>query len=39
MPLDLGSSEQVIADTWALVPTLFNECYIGGWTAAHSAKP
>src|SRR5260370_30862486 len=35
VPLDLASSEQVIADPWVLVPTLFNECYIGGWTAAH----
>jgi predicted transcriptional regulator of viral defense system len=35
VPLDLAGSEQVIADPWVLVPTLFNECYIGGWTAAH----
>jgi len=33
--LDLAGSEQVVADPWVLVPTLFNECYIGGWTAAH----
>jgi predicted transcriptional regulator of viral defense system len=35
VPLDLASSEQVVADPWVLVPTLFNQCYIGGWTAAH----
>src|SRR5260370_12691803 len=35
VPLDLAGSEQVVADPWVLVPTLFNECYIGGWTAAH----
>src|SRR5258707_10613979 len=35
VPLDLASSEQVLSDPWVLVPTLFNECYIGGWTAAH----
>jgi predicted transcriptional regulator of viral defense system len=35
VPLDLAGSEQVLADPWVLVPTLFGECYIGGWTAAH----
>src|SRR5262249_48571175 len=35
VPLDLAGSEQVIADPWVLVPTLYGECYIGGWTAAH----
>src|ERR1700736_6409127 len=35
VPLDLAGNEQVIADPWILVPTLFNQCYIGGWTAAH----
>lgn len=35
VPLDLAGSEQVIADPWTLVPTLFGQCYIGGWTAAH----
>src|ERR1035437_5894347 len=35
VPLDLAGSEQVIADPWALVPELYGECYIGGWTAAH----
>lgn len=35
VPLDLAGSEQVIADPWVLVPALFNQCYIGGWTAAH----
>jgi predicted transcriptional regulator of viral defense system len=35
VPLDLAGSEQIIADPWVLVPSLFNQCYIGGWTAAH----
>lgn len=35
VPLDLSGSEQVVGDPWVLVPTLFGQCYIGGWTAAH----
>jgi hypothetical protein len=35
VPLDLAGSEQVVADPWVLVPTLFGQCYIGGWAAAH----
>jgi predicted transcriptional regulator of viral defense system len=35
VPLDLAGNEQVMADPWVLVPTLFGQCYIGGWTAAH----
>lgn len=35
VPLDLAGSEQVVEDPWVLVPTLFGQCYIGGWTAAH----
>ena len=35
VPLDLAGSEQVVTDPWVLVPTLFGQCYIGGWTAAH----
>jgi len=35
VPLDLAGSEQVVADPWVLVPSLFGHCYIGGWTAAH----
>ena len=35
VPLDLAGTEQVVADPWVLVPTLFGQCYIGGWTAAH----
>jgi len=31
----LANSEQIIADPWVLVPALFGQCYIGGWTAAH----
>ncbi len=35
VPLDLAGNEQIMADPWVLVPTLFGQCYIGGWTAAH----
>ncbi len=35
VPVDLAGSEQVIADPWVLVPALFGQCYVGGWTAAH----
>jgi len=35
VPLDLAGSEQVVTDPWVLVPALFGQCYIGGWTAAH----
>lgn len=35
VPLDLAGSEQVVSDPWVLVPALFGQCYIGGWTAAH----
>jgi predicted transcriptional regulator of viral defense system len=35
VPLDLAGSTQVVDDPWVLVPKLFGECYIGGWTAAH----
>jgi predicted transcriptional regulator of viral defense system len=35
VPLDLAGTEQVVADPWVLVPALFGQCYIGGWTAAH----
>jgi predicted transcriptional regulator of viral defense system len=35
VPLDLADSEQVVEDPWVLVPTLFDQCYIGGWTSAH----
>jgi predicted transcriptional regulator of viral defense system len=35
VPLDLTASEQIVEDPWVLVPTLFGECYVGGWTAAH----
>ena len=35
VPLDLAGIEQVVEDPWVLVPTLFGECYVGGWTAAH----
>ncbi len=35
VPLDLAESEQLLDDPWVLVPTLFGESYVGGWTAAH----
>ena len=35
VPLVLAGIEQIVDDPWVLVPTLFGECYIGGWTAAH----
>jgi predicted transcriptional regulator of viral defense system len=35
VPLDLAGSEQVVSDPWILVPALFGESYVGGWTAAH----
>lgn len=35
VPLDLAGNEQVVEDPWVLVPTLFGQSYIGGWTAAH----
>lgn len=35
VPLDLAASEQVVEDPWVLVPALFGQCYVGGWTAAH----
>jgi len=35
VPLDLAANEQIVADPWVLVPSLFGQCYIGGWTAAH----
>lgn len=35
VPIDLATSDQVVGDPWVLVPSLFGEAYIGGWTAAH----
>lgn len=35
VPLDLAGSEQVLEDPWVLIPTLFGQSYVGGWTAAH----
>lgn len=35
VPLDLAANAQVVSDPWVLVPSLFGESYIGGWTAAH----
>jgi len=35
VPLDLAGNEQIMTDPWILVPALFGQCYIGGWTAAH----
>lgn len=35
VPIDLFANDQVVGDPWVLVPSLFGESYIGGWTAAH----
>lgn len=35
VPLDLAGTTQIVGDPWVLVPPLFGESYIGGWTAAH----
>ncbi|WP_210772046.1 type IV toxin-antitoxin system AbiEi family antitoxin domain-containing protein [Metallibacterium scheffleri] len=35
VPIDLATSDQIVSDPWVLVPSLFGESYIGGWTAAH----
>ena len=35
VPLDLAGVEQVLEDPWVLVPALFGQCYVGGWSAAH----
>jgi predicted transcriptional regulator of viral defense system len=35
VPIELASNEQVVADPWVLLPPLFGQCYVGGWTAAH----
>ena len=35
VPLDLAGTEQLLEDPWVLVPTLFGQSYVGGWTAAH----
>ena len=35
VPLELAGNQQVLADPWILVPQLFGQCYVGGWTAAH----
>src|SRR5262249_42965751 len=34
VPLDLAGNEQIVADPWVLVPSLFGQAYIGGGTAA-----
>lgn len=33
-PLDTRTTEQVLEDPWVLVPRLFGDAYIGGWSAA-----
>ena len=35
VPLDLAGNTQIVEDPWLLVPALFDQSYIGGWTAAH----
>lgn len=34
VPLDTRTGDQVLEDPWVLVPRLFGEAYIGGWSAA-----
>jgi predicted transcriptional regulator of viral defense system len=34
IPLDARATGQVLEDPWILVPSLFDDAYIGGWTAA-----
>ncbi|MBX3073800.1 hypothetical protein KF913_07735 [Candidatus Obscuribacterales bacterium] len=35
VPIDLAGNEQVVEDPWVLIPPMFGQCYVGGWTAAH----
>lgn len=35
VPIELADCEQVVEDPWVLIPMLFGQCYIGGWSAAH----
>jgi predicted transcriptional regulator of viral defense system len=34
VPTAAMTQEQVIADPWALIPTVFRHAYVGGWSAA-----
>jgi predicted transcriptional regulator of viral defense system len=34
VPLEAGSSDQVLANPWVLVPRVFEPGYVGGWSAA-----
>lgn len=34
IPIDARATEQVLEDSWILVPALFGEAYVGGWSAA-----
>lgn len=34
VPLEAPSTDQVLEDAWVLIPTLFEPCYLGGWSAA-----
>lgn len=34
IPIDTRATEQVLEDPWVLVPALFGQAYVGGWSAA-----
>lgn len=34
IPIDARATEQVLEDPWILVPALFGQAYVGGWSAA-----
>src|SRR5690242_19949673 len=34
IPIDARATEQVLEDPWVLVPALFGQAYVGGWSAA-----
>lgn len=34
VPIDVRTTNQVLDDPWTLVPALFGDAYIGGWSAA-----
>jgi predicted transcriptional regulator of viral defense system len=34
IPLDVRATNQVLDDPWVLIPSLFGNAYVGGWSAA-----
>lgn len=34
VPLEASTTDQVLEETWLIIPELFDPCYVGGWTAA-----